>query len=85
MVISVQKFLIVISDGWPYGYKGMPMALSETITNLERKGVLVIGIGIETSRMENFFRRSAAIYEERDLVKKFANLYVKMSELALEG
>jgi len=80
-----QKFLIVISDGWPYGYKGMPMALSETITNLERKGVLVIGIGIETGRMENFFRRSAAIYEERDLIKKFANLYVKMSETALEG
>ncbi|MDG6223441.1 MAG: hypothetical protein QCH99_09300 [Candidatus Bathyarchaeota archaeon] len=80
-----QKFLIVISDGWPYGYKGIPIALSETITNLERKGVLVIGIGIETGRMENFFRRSAAIYEERDLVKKFANLYIKMSETALEG
>lgn len=80
-----QKFLIVISDGWPYGYKGMPMALSETVTNLERKGVLVIGIGIETDRMENFFHRSASIYEERDLVKKFANLYVKMSETALEG
>ena len=80
-----QKFLIVLSDGWPYGYKGIPMALSETITNLERKGVLVIGIGIETGRMENYFHRSASIYEERDLVKKFANLYVKMSEIALEG
>jgi len=80
-----QKFLIVISDGWPYGYEGMPMALSETVTNLERKGVLVIGVGIETGRMENFFRRSAAIYDERDLIKKFANLYVKMSETALEG
>jgi len=80
-----QKFLIVMSDGWPYGYKGIPMALSQTVMDLERKGVLVIGIGIETGRMENFFRRSATVYEQRDLVKKFANLYIRMSEAALEG
>lgn len=80
-----QKFLIVMSDGWPYGYKGIPMALSQTVMDLERKGVLVIGIGIETGRMENFFRRSATIYEQRDLVKKFANLYIRTSEAALEG
>ncbi|PVX25931.1 MAG: hypothetical protein CW716_06980 [Candidatus Bathyarchaeum sp.] len=80
-----QKFLIVLSDGWPYGYKGIPMALSETITTLERKGVLVIGVGLETDRMENFFRRSAAVYDQRDLIKRFANLYVKMSEAATEG
>ncbi|MCW4014999.1 MAG: hypothetical protein NWF06_01380 [Candidatus Bathyarchaeota archaeon] len=80
-----QKFLIVISDGWPYGYKGMPVALSESITALERRGIMVIGVGLETGRMENFFRRSAAVYEQRDLIKKFANLYVQMSEAALEG
>jgi nitric oxide reductase activation protein len=80
-----QKFLIVMSDGWPYGYKGIPMALSQTVMDLERKGVLVIGIGIETGRMENFFRRSATVYEQKDLVKKFANLYIRMSEAALEG
>jgi len=80
-----QKFLIVMSDGWPYGYKGIPMALSQTVMDLERKGVLVIGIGIETGRMENFFRRSATIYEQRDLVKKFANLYIRTSEAVLEG
>jgi hypothetical protein len=80
-----QKFLIVLSDGWPYGYKGMPIALSESINTLERKGVLVIGVGLETDRMQNFFRRSAAVYDQRDLIKRFANLYVKTSESALDG
>jgi nitric oxide reductase activation protein len=80
-----QKFLIVLSDGWPYGYKGIPIALSETVTTLERKGVLVIGVGLETNRMENFFRRNAAVYNQRDLIKRFASLYIKMSEAAIEG
>lgn len=80
-----QKFLIVLSDGWPYGYKGIPIALSETINTLERKGVLVIGVGLETDRMQNFFNRSAAVYNQRDLIKRFASLYIKMSESALEG
>jgi pseudouridine-5'-phosphate glycosidase len=61
------------------------MALSETINTLERKGVLVIGVGLETNRMENFFNRNAAVFSQRDLIKRFASLYVKMSESALEG
>jgi nitric oxide reductase activation protein len=80
-----QKFVVVLSDGWPYGYKGMPIALSESITELERKGIMVIGVGFETDRMQNFFRRNAAVYDQRDLVKKFANIYVRTSENALEG
>jgi Mg-chelatase subunit ChlD len=80
-----QKFVVVLSDGWPYGYKGIPVALSESIMELERKGIMVIGVGFETDRMENFFRRNAAVYDQRDLVKKFASMYVRTSENALEG
>jgi nitric oxide reductase activation protein len=80
-----QKFLIVLSDGWPYGYKGMSMALVESINELERKGIMVIGVGLETARMENFFKRNATVYNQRDLIKKFAMLYLKTSESALDG
>lgn len=79
-----QRFLIVISDGWPYGYPSMPMALSESIRELERKGIIVVGIGLETERMQNFFRYSAAVYDQRDLIKAFARIYVKASAAALE-
>jgi hypothetical protein len=79
-----QSFLIVLSDGWPYGYPNMPIALSETIRTMEKKGIIVIGVGLETERMKNYFRTSAAVYNQRDLIKAFAKLYVRTSAGALE-
>lgn len=79
-----QRFLIVISDGWPYGYPDMAVALSETLKSLEKKGIIVIGVGIETERMKNYFKLSAAVYSQRDLIKTFSDIYVRSSVAALE-
>jgi Mg-chelatase subunit ChlD len=79
-----QRCVIVISDGWPYGYKNMPIALKENVDGLLRKGVIVIGIGAETDRMDNFFRLNASVYTQKDLVKKFGNVYIDASAKALE-
>ena len=79
-----QRFLIVISDGWPYGYENMPTALKECVDNLLRKGVIVMGIGVETERMGKFFHLHSSIYKQKDLIKKFGSLYAKASEKALE-
>jgi len=76
--------LIVISDGWPYGYPDMTAALSETLKSLEKKGIIVIGVGLETERMKNYFKISAAVYSQKDLIKTFSNIYVKSSAAALE-
>jgi nitric oxide reductase activation protein len=80
-----QRCLVVISDGWPYGYPNMPLALKESIDTLVRKGIIVIGIGVETDRMGNFFKLSSAIYTQKDLIKKFAHLFVDASAAALEA
>ena len=79
-----QRVLIVISDGLPYGYANMPVALMENVNELLNKGVIVIGIGVETDRMNNFFKLSSSIYKPKDLMKKFANVFVKASAKALE-
>ena len=79
-----QRCLIVISDGWPYGYKNMPIALKENVDELLRKGVIVIGIGAETDRMDNFFRLNASVYTQKDLVKKFGDVYLEASAKALD-
>jgi len=79
-----QKFLIVISDGYPYGYSDISVALSKTISALEKKGLIVIGVGLGTDRMKDFFRLNAAVYNQRELIKTFAKLYVKASAAALE-
>jgi hypothetical protein len=79
-----QRFLIVISDGWPYGYANIDAKLSKTISALQKKGVIVIGIGVETDKMKDFFKLSSVILDAKDLIKDFARLYVNASATALE-
>jgi hypothetical protein len=79
-----QRCLIVISDGWPYGYPNMPMALKECVDDLLKKGVIVIGIGVETDRVGNFFQLHASVYTQKDLINKFGSVYAHASEKALE-
>ena len=79
-----QRVLIVISDGWPYGYPNMPISLKECVDDMVRKNVIVIGIGVETDRMGNFFHLHSSIYTQKDLIKKFGTVYANASEKALE-
>ena len=79
-----QRVLIVISDGWPYGYPNMPLSLKECVDDLVRKGVIVIGVGVETDRMGNFFHLHASVYTQKDLIKKLGTVYASASEKALE-
>jgi hypothetical protein len=79
-----QRCLIVISDGWPYGYPNMPIALKECVDELLRKGVIVIGIGVETKRMGNFFQLHVSVFTPKDLINKFGSVYANASAKALE-
>ena len=79
-----QRCLIVISDGWPYGYSNMPIALKECVDDMLKKGVIVLGIGVETDRMGNFFQLHSSIYPPKDLFNKFGSLYASASSKALE-
>jgi nitric oxide reductase activation protein len=79
-----QRILVAISDGWPHGYQDMPLALKQNVDSLLSKGVIVIGIGVETDRMGKFFRLSSSVYTPKDLIKGFANTFIKASEKALE-
>ena len=79
-----QRVLIVISDGWPYGYENMPTTLMANIKDLLNRGVIVIGIGVETDRMNNFFKLNTSVYKPKDLLKKFPHVFVKASAKALE-
>lgn len=80
-----QRFLVIISDGTPFGYPDINEVLSNTISSLEKKGVIVIGVGVETDKMRNLFRISSIIYDQKDLIKNFAKIYVNASAAALES
>jgi hypothetical protein len=75
----------VISDGWPYGYQGIYNALKESTDNLLKKGVIIIGIGVETDRMGVFFKLNAEVYTQKDLIKRFSKIFVNASASAREA
>jgi hypothetical protein len=79
-----QRCLIVISDGWPYGYSDMPEALKKSVDDMLRRGVIVIGIGVETDRMSKYFKMHSSIYTQKDLINKLGSLYANSSAKALE-
>jgi hypothetical protein len=80
-----QRILVVISDGQPYGYDGIPEALAESIDLLKKREIIVIGVGVETDRMGNFFKLNAEVYNQKDLIKRFAKMFVNASASALEA
>ena len=79
-----QRCLIVISDGWPYGYAEMPLVLKKSVESLLNKGVIVIGIGVETDQMGKYFHLHSSVYTQKDLINKFGALYANASAKALE-
>ena len=79
-----QRCLIVVSDGWPYGYPDMPEALKKCVDDLLRKGVIVIGVGVDTKRMDDYFHLHASVYTQKDLINKFGSIYANASAKALE-
>jgi hypothetical protein len=79
-----QRFLVVISDGWPYGYEDIDAAVSDALNSLQRKGIIVIGIGVETDRMKNFFKLNTPVYSQKDLIKRFSDIYLRASAAMLE-
>jgi nitric oxide reductase activation protein len=80
-----QRFLVVISDGTPLGYPDIQKAMSEATSLLEKKGIITIGVGVETDKMKDFFKASSIIHDQKDLIKSFAKIYVMASQAALEA
>jgi hypothetical protein len=79
-----QRFLIVMSDGWPYGYPDVARELSERVDALEKKGIITIGVGLESEKIQDHFRINCTVYSQKDLIKQFSKIYLKASQAALE-
>ena len=81
--VEEQRIILVISDGYPYGYEGIYEALEENTLTYMGGGMILIGIGVDTERMGEHFRYSAGVYSQKDLINNVARIFLKasMSEL----
>jgi hypothetical protein len=80
-----QKFLIVISDGVPCGYPNIHEAVSQAIDSLQKRDVIVIGIGVETDRIKDLFKLGVSVHSQKDLIKGFSTIFLKASASKLEA
>ena len=71
------RLITILSDGWPYGYSKITAALAETLDFLERRSISVVGVGVKSDRMENYFRANCNIKSMKDLSKRFSNLFLE--------
>ena len=77
------KVMMVISDGWPYGYTEINTAASEIINNLEKTGMAMIGIGAQSGRMEYLFESHCASYNLKQFVNRFSMRFYEACDNAV--
>jgi len=77
---ATQRLIIILSDGYPFGYSNIYESLKETNKTNEERGVVTVGIGLNTKKMEPLFKHSTAVYSQKDLIKKVGSLFIQAAQ-----
>lgn len=73
------KVILVASDGFPLGYEGIDEELVQTIQQINRSGIQLIGMGVGSSSIKKYFRSNCQINSPFDLMKQFVKIYIELS------
>lgn len=76
------KILIVVSDFFPSGYSDIEQKLVQNVRRAEKLGVGVIGIGVKSRAVKNYFRFNCVVDTPYDLMKKFTKIFTQYSATA---
>jgi len=77
--LEESKVLLVVSDFFPSGYESIKEELAERVKKIERSGIGVIGIGVNSRAVEDYFRINCIVKDPYDLMKKFAKAFIEFS------
>jgi len=77
--LEESKVLIVVSDFFPAGYEDAEEKLKEAIKKVERMGIGIIGIGVNSSAVKRYIRTSCVVENPYDLIKKFTRAFIEFS------
>jgi len=73
------KVLIVVSDGFPMGYRGAAEDTKEEVRATLRSGINVIGIGIDSEGIKDYFPVYCIVKTPYELMKKFVDTFFSYS------
>jgi cobalamin biosynthesis protein CobT len=77
--IEEARVLVVVSDFFPAGYDDAEEKLKENIRKIERTGVGIIGIGVNSRAVKQYVRTSCVVEGPYDIMKKFTKAFVEYS------
>jgi len=73
------KVLVIVSDFFPAGYENAEEKFMENIKKIERMGIGVIGIGVNSHAVKKYIRVSCVVENPYDLMKKFTKAFMEFS------
>ncbi len=73
------KVLIVVSDGFPTGYRGAAENAKEQINAALKSGINIIGIGIDSRGVKDYFPIHCIVRTPYELMKKFVDTFFSYS------
>lgn len=73
------KILMVVSDFFPSGYGEVEKTLSESVKRVEKSGIGVIGMGINSSAVKKYCRTNCVVENPYDLMKQFVRAFYEFS------
>jgi len=75
------KILIVISDGFPMGYRGAEEDAKEAVYAALRSGLHVMGIGIDSKGIKDYFPVHCIVKTPYELMKKFTDTFFSYASM----
>jgi hypothetical protein len=73
------KILLVVSDFFPTGYGEVEKTLVESVKRVEKSGIGVIGMGINSSAVKKYCRTNCVVENPYDLMKQFVKAFYEYS------
>jgi hypothetical protein len=75
------RILVVASDGYPTGYSGIEDALVTSIKQVSKSGTLLMGLGIDSHAVEDYFTVNCVVSSPYQMMKSFVKSYLELSSM----
>jgi len=73
------RVLVIVSDFFPAGYDDIEGKLKDVIRKIERLGIGIIGIGVNSTAVRKYVRPNCVVEHPYDLMKKFTKAFIEYS------
>jgi hypothetical protein len=73
------KIIVAVSDFFPSGYEEIENELRQNLKQAERSGMGLIGVGVKSRSVKNYFRANCVVDSPYDLMRKFTKAFLEYS------